>query len=538
MTVAQQDDTPTGYTRNTISLTASAAGAEVRCWAKVYTQGDSGARLPINWAGLSAITSSSACCDNGCINAQVFYTTTTLTAGTFATTLTFDAYGISTVITASSLDVTCFTFSADGTCGSGAPALSDFSEPATYTKWDYIGVCFPADATLRVLRPANASSGIATHDWATVHMEDVAIGDEVECVVPEAGAAQWDSAAAPLRLTTCAVYYYHAAHHAVVQPYVHLHYAALRANSSSVERDAAGATGVVAAIPEHFLMAPVVPEQYTGAACPPGVPRRFGDVRAGDWITARDPASGLCYTARVQRVTSAARRGAYVPLLTNRGLLVVDGAVAYTTAFVSKHLVYAPVEAAYLQLTGGSSTSSQVQVVRGEEAVPQGSCSVIGAACLEDAAHSLMMGAGAVAAARQQPALPMVGLLGTSTASVMHALLPSTAMNLAPDNTFHKAPGCTRIGARMRDLASPLPPVSWQHLPAVARATRAGKAVSWAQLERLASDLQRNASCANGGCAGAAWPVLVGQERVQAALEASLVLAPAGRKGPAEASLT
>jgi len=91
-----------------------------------------------------------------------------------------------------------------------------------------------------------------------------------------------------------------------------------------------GGTAVFRASPFHCVF---VAGAASGlAAAPPiGLGIQAKSVNVGDLLAIQDPVTGLFYTTPVTAIEVAGAAGAYTPELTNAGLPIVDGVVAYTT---------------------------------------------------------------------------------------------------------------------------------------------------------------------------------------------------------------
>jgi hypothetical protein len=221
-----------------------------------------------------------------------------------------------------SVKVACAQFKLLGRC----------SEVPDVQVLDTGNACLPGDATVRRV----VDGGGATE---TVRIDELRLGDEVECVAPlgegaaiGADPASWTDAATDWKPTTCSVYYYLDAT-AKTSRFVTLHYALDD-----------GAPATFRATREHlaFLAAGAVPARDGGAPAPPrGSAKRMDDVVVGDLLAVRAP-DGAFYTAPVTAITLEAGPGAYAPLLTKAGLLVADGAVVFPHAHVRRDVPVHP----------------------------------------------------------------------------------------------------------------------------------------------------------------------------------------------------
>ncbi|GFH25314.1 hypothetical protein HaLaN_23253 [Haematococcus lacustris] len=132
--------------------------------------------------------------------------------------------------------------------------------------------------------------------WLDTALEDLLIGDAVECLVPVGQGhvdAQGGRHNTAYQLDVCRVYYYV------------LHVA--------------------------------------------GSWTTFRQVRVGDLVLLREPLTSQLYTAVITHTASVERYGNLNPLLTKQGILVLEGAVVPCGTFTHNTLMYSAYEAAFLQ---------------------------------------------------------------------------------------------------------------------------------------------------------------------------------------------
>ncbi|KAJ9510077.1 hypothetical protein QJQ45_011719 [Haematococcus lacustris] len=271
--------------------------------------------------------------------------------------------------------------------------------------------CFPAAARLRVLAtacpgescavdPADAAMAAAKggSNWQDTALEDLLIGDAVECLVPVGQGhvdAQGGRHNTAYQLDVCRVYYYS---HAVraVRPMVQLTYTRADGSNGSLEatphhtffvpnRPAAAAAShptaqhspgphpthlqlpqaaAVRAAPQpsaELLSGRAADVVRAGALAGAPGPEdsqvlhvagswiTFRQVRVGDLVLLREPLTSQLYTAVITHTASVERYGNLNPLLTKQGILVLEGAVVPCGTFTHNTLMYSAYEAAFLQ---------------------------------------------------------------------------------------------------------------------------------------------------------------------------------------------
>jgi hypothetical protein len=145
-------------------------------------------------------------------------------------------------------------------------------------------------------------------------MDELAVGDYVECLVPQYNATRETG----YSHGTCQVYYY-VNKQSPWFSYYYFTYTTL-----------GGGTAVFRASPEHNVF---IAGAASGlAAAPPsGLGVESTNVKVGDLLASQDPSTKLYYTTPVTAIEIVGAAGAYNPMLSNAGLPIVDGAVAYTT---------------------------------------------------------------------------------------------------------------------------------------------------------------------------------------------------------------
>jgi hypothetical protein len=183
-------------------------------------------------------------------------------------------------------------------CNAHPPILTTVSADRT---------CFPADAVVQRVKPSTGAKSPA-------RMDQLAIGDYVECLVPQYNA----TGETGYTYGTCQVYYYFNKQ-SPWYAYYYFTYATL-----------GGGTGVFRASPQHNIFVAGAASGLA-AAPPPGSGVESTKVKVGDLLAIQDPATKLYYTTPVTGIKVTGAAGAYTPMLTNAGLPIVDGAVAYTT---------------------------------------------------------------------------------------------------------------------------------------------------------------------------------------------------------------
>lgn len=185
--------------------------------------------------------------------------------------------------------------------------------------------CLPGDATVRRVVVGDDAK------FETVRLDELRLGDEVECVAPlDEGAtlssdpSTWTDASLDWKPTTCRVYYYLDAI-AKESRFVTLHY-----NLSD------GTPATFRATREHlaFIATATVPANTPTSTPPRASAKRMDAVVIGDLITVR-AADQSFYTAPITSITfGQPGPGAYAPLLTKAGLLIADNAVVFPHAHV------------------------------------------------------------------------------------------------------------------------------------------------------------------------------------------------------------
>ncbi|KAI8474199.1 MAG: hypothetical protein J3K34DRAFT_408443 [Monoraphidium minutum] len=184
--------------------------------------------------------------------------------------------------------------------------------------------CFPGDALVTLLDPTNGAP------LRKARMDELRIGDAVACLKPAARAGPGLARDDAQRYVpgACRVFNYHDVDAAATLPYVALHYT-----------DASGAPSKLRATKEHLVY--LAPSSLTTSDAPDGLPPG-GSARRADMVVVGDllavaAGGGAFYTARVEKVTTERHTGAFAPLLTDAGLPIVDGAVAFAWAHLPEH---------------------------------------------------------------------------------------------------------------------------------------------------------------------------------------------------------
>jgi hypothetical protein len=287
-------------TRSSIAIALSGArpGQSITCWASNVEA------VVASWASWGGVLASPAAPCNGtaCVEDQTMVTagvadgagTAQLIATMFIDDDTVDVTNVTVVCAAAAAGGDA------GACGAAPPSVT------------VVGVqkeCLPADATVQRVDPDTGSASSA-------RMDELYIGDHVECLVPQHDG----SAETGYEHSVCQVYYYLNKGSSQFE-YVFFTYA-LRG----------GGQGVLRATPMHHVFVAAAAAAAPAAAPPPGRARLAAEVQAGDLLAVQDPATGLFYTTPVTALRRGVDVGAYTPLLTRGGLLVVDGVVAYAAA--------------------------------------------------------------------------------------------------------------------------------------------------------------------------------------------------------------
>jgi len=208
-------------------------------------------------------------------------------------------------------------------------------------------ICFPANAQLRRL---NKGTGV----FETIAVEQLAIGDTVECLKPtDAG----NGTVSGFTYGVCDVYYYvNAKRKETFYEYINLRY---------IKDDLS--EGLFRASPNHGI---ILPAQAISPSNPlpapgPGTIKPMTSVQVGDRVAVAN-ANRMFYTANVISIQRSYEAGAYSPLLTDAGNLIVDGVMAFYTSgrgaadpkrAIAGYLSSAPVWQRYL--SGNSSNCIQ-----------------------------------------------------------------------------------------------------------------------------------------------------------------------------------
>ncbi|KAI8468029.1 MAG: hypothetical protein J3K34DRAFT_523237 [Monoraphidium minutum] len=185
--------------------------------------------------------------------------------------------------------------------------------------WPLESACFPGDASVTRVDPVTGSP------LGAAPMSSLAIGNVVECLKP-AGfegrqISDFRDAAQTYVRGACHVFGYHDADADAEETFVVLHYTDARGRAAKLR---ATATHLVYLAPRALAL------EARAAALPPGGGARRADmVEVGDLLAVLGK-GGALYTAPVEAVTTEIHVGAFAPLLTDAGLLLVDGAAAYS----------------------------------------------------------------------------------------------------------------------------------------------------------------------------------------------------------------
>jgi hypothetical protein len=286
-----------GFRNITMAFASAAPGSTMSCWASNVEATVAGWN---NWGNVLTTTPLPCSDRSGCIDDQ-----TVVGSGVADGTGTFSIVIPGVYVNESSgttVQVVCAvmpTGNAPANCAaSSAPVLTTVSVEQT---------CFPADAVVQRVNPSTSAKSPA-------RMDQLAIGDYVECLVP-----QYDGTGETgYNYGTCQIYYYFNKQSAWFN-YHFFTYAKL-----------GGGTGVFRASPRHHVF---IAASASGPAAtpPPGAGVASLDVKVGDLLAIQDPATKLYYTTPVTAIKVTGAQGAYTPMLSNAGLPIVDGAVAYTT---------------------------------------------------------------------------------------------------------------------------------------------------------------------------------------------------------------
>jgi hypothetical protein len=280
----------------TVAITGAAPGAAITCYAS-----DVGATVA-SWATWAGVLATPECNGtNPCGDNQTLIATGVAAAdGTASIDLSANTYiaggdGFENV-----LSVVCAADAAAPACPPPAtPQIATVTVSLT---------CFPADAVVQRIDPATGAA-------APARMDELAIGDVLPCMVPQINATH----EAGYTRSVCQVYYY--LNKALpLFTYYHMSYLTLDSRPA-----------VFRASPHHSVF---VAGAAAGpaAAPPPGAARQSKHVRMGDLLAIQDPFTGLFYTAAVTAIETTRNEGAYTPLLTDGGMPIVDGVLAYTVA--------------------------------------------------------------------------------------------------------------------------------------------------------------------------------------------------------------
>lgn len=201
--------------------------------------------------------------------------------------------------------VTCMVKVADPDTCSGVPSVYDVNVQR---------ICFPADATVNRIEPSSKAK-------VSTRMDELKIGDTIECLKPQYDAANFAGETGYL-FSTCQVFYYLNANSGnTMFVYQHLSYT-----------DTNGDTKALRISPQHNVFIPKTALTSPASAPPLGSYKTAEQVVVGDLLAPQDPATGEFYTTAVTKVESIFNVGAYTPLVMDAGLIIVDNVVAWTTS--------------------------------------------------------------------------------------------------------------------------------------------------------------------------------------------------------------